>query len=369
LSEFKILNFPSLHYISTIIWDIDGTITDPNGEINHEVAAKIINLGLNGIYHLFITGRDANWIIRNVIRPMTQFYSFPRMHDNIIFFAEVGCVILTVDSQGTITKRIHPKVKNHPLKLNTNNIRDKLKNLTYNPENLQKLNEGEMFNPVEYFVVYDADRVGWLVPRKQPAPDFPQHIWSIYKEVFATFENLRNAEGKPLYFDQVPWAEKLQRMIENEGFADQIEVEIVSTALNIVPKINNLRLGKSWAAGVALLHLWEKLGRTFTLDEIINRTVAFGDGLADFDFTTPSFEPVIAQTLERKTIQIVFVGEDKDLPKDENLRKNMIISATGGGGLRFIENQKVIELYPRKGAMVTSAVLDFLKLWDYFRSF
>jgi hypothetical protein len=47
----------------------------------------------------------------------------------------------------------------------------------------------------------------------------------------------------------------------------------------------------------------------------------------------------------------------------------MIISATGGGGLRFIENQKVIELYPRKGAMVTSAVLDFLKLWDYFRSF
>lgn len=145
--------------------------------------------------------------------------------------------------------------------------------MPYNPENLRRLEANEILNPVEYYVVYDADKVGWVVPRTAAAPSFPQHIWSVYKEVFATFENLRDQQGKALYFDQSPWAEQLQKVIEETGFADQIEVEIVSTALNIVPKIDGLRLGKSWAAGVALLHLWEKLGRSFTLDEIINQTI------------------------------------------------------------------------------------------------
>lgn len=126
---YTIKDFTRLHHISTIIWDIDGTITDPNGEVNREVAAKIINLGLSGIYHLFITGRDAGWIIRNVIEPMTQFYDFPRMHDNMVFFAEVGCLILTVDAKGNVTKTINPKVQNHPLRLNANGIRDRLKKL------------------------------------------------------------------------------------------------------------------------------------------------------------------------------------------------------------------------------------------------
>jgi hypothetical protein len=363
------MDFTKLRHFSVIIWDIDGTITDPNNEVNHEVAAKIINLGLSGIYHLFITGRDANWIIRNVIEPMKKFYGFPRMHDNMIFFAEVGCVILTVDARGEVTKRIHPRVENHPLKLNTNGIRDILKDLTYNPEKLRRLEKNEIIDPVENEVIYDADRVSWVVPRSLPKPLFPQHIWSVYKEVFATFENLRDPNGKAMYFDQTPWAEKLRHVIVERGFADHIDVEIVSTALNIVPKIQESRLGKSWAAGMALLHLREKLGRSFTLDEIINKTIAFGDGKADFDFTVPYFDPSTRDSLEYKNVPLVFVGEEEDLPGNENLLKNMIISATGGGELLFIRTKQVIELHPIKGAMVTSAVLDFLKQWDYFRSF
>lgn len=365
---YKIRDFSKLHHISAIIWDIDGTITNPGGEVNHEVAAKIINLGLNGIYHLFITGRDANWIIKNVIEPMKKFYGFSRMHDNLVFFAEVGCVRLTVDARGNVTKTIHQAVEKHPLRLNTSGIRDTLKNLPYNPEKLQKY-EGQIIDLTTHHIIYDADRVGWIAPRVYK-PEFEQHIWSIYKEVFATFENLRDFEGKAMYFDQVPWAEKLKREIKKAGFTDQIDVEIVSTALNIVPKLDNIPLGKSWAAGSALTHLWEeKLGKTFTLDEIVNRTIAFGDGKADFDFTIPFFEHQIAEGLECKNIQIIFVGEEEDLPTDKNLLQNMIIMATGGGDLVFTRKKQIIELHPIKGAMVTSAVLDFLKQWDYFRSF
>jgi len=366
---YTVRDFSRLRHFSVIIWDIDGTVTDRQGEINPEVAIKIINLGLSGIYHLFITGRDANWIIRNVIEPMKKFYGFPRMHDNMIFFAEVGCVILTVEADGKIKKQIHPDVENHPLRTNQREIREFLKTLPYNPEELSKLREGEIVDQVKFEVIYDADKVGWVVPRHKPKPEFPYHIWSIYKEVFATFENLRDASGTPLYFDQSSWAARLKQIIEERGFANEIDVEIVSTALNIVPKINGTRLGKSWAAGSALLYLWEKLGKSFTLDEIVNRTIAFGDGKADFDFTIPYFEPKIKETLERKNIPLVFVGEDEDLPDDENLLQNIIISATGGGELLCVRKKQIIELNPKKGALVTSAVLDFLKQWEYFRSF
>jgi len=367
---YTVQDFARLHHISAIIWDIDGTITDPNGEVNHEVAAKIINLGLEGIYHLFITGRDAKWIIRNVIEPMKRFYGFSRMHDNMVFFAEVGCVMLVVDARGNVVEKIHSTVENHPLKLNTNNIRDDLKQLVHNPEKLEKYEKGKPVDPTTHKIVYDADKVGWLVPRTAPAPEFPQHIWSIYKKVFATFENLRDAEGKPMYFDQSSWANKLRGIIQKKGFESQIDVEIVSTALNIVPKVNQNRLGKSWAAAVALMHLWEeKLGRTFTLDEVISKTIAFGDGKADFDFTVPLFESKIVRGLECNNVQIVFVGEEEDLPSDENLRKNIIISAVGGGDLVFARKKQVIELHPIKGAMVVSKVLDFLKQWNYFSAF
>lgn len=368
---YTVRDFASLHHVSVIIWDIDGTITDPNGEVNHEVAAKIINLGLKGVYHVFITGRDSGWIVKNVIEPMKKFYGFSRVHDNLIFFAEVGCKLVTVDARGNVIQKVHPALENHPLRCNQFGIRDALKAVCYNPETLEKYEEGRQINPTEYEVIYDANKVGWLVSRSAPRPEFPYHIWSIYKEVFATLENIRDAEGRALYFRQDPWAEKLQKeVIDRLGLSNEIGIEIVSTALNIVPKINGVALGKSWAAGNALLHLWEeKLGKAFTLDEIINKAIAFGDGKADFDFTIPFFKQEIAEGLERKTIQLVFVGEEEDLPSDNELLKNVIISANGGGDLVFAKKKHVIELHPIKGAMVVSKVLDFLMLWDYFRSF
>ena len=370
---YKILDFAKLRTVSHIIWDIDGTITDETGKLSQEVGAKIINLGLDGIYHSFITGRDANWIIEKVVRPMQAFYNFPRVRDNLIFFAEVGCVMITVGPTGETEVKVHPVVENHPLKTNQSGIRDKLKQLVYNPEVLSEYHLGDKVVP-PFDVVYDANDQGWLIDHSKSAPCCYPYVWSATKIAFATVEKIRTEEGKVQVFDQAPYGEIMTRVIKEAGLVDLMDIEIVSTAINIVPKMDNLKLGKSWAAGRALENIHQsKLGRAFVLDEVIDRTIAVGDGKADLDFTVPTFSPEVDNLLQHRTIQIIFVGGEQDLPvigsPDAGVRDNIIIQATGQGDLAFDWTKDIIRLQAAKGSRVVSTVLDFLKQWSYFRPF
>lgn len=369
---YKILDFAKLHFISNIIWDIDGTITDESGQVSHEVAAKIINLGLEGIYHSFITGRDAEWIMERVIKPMHRYFNFTRVIDNLIFFAEVGCVMIERDPTGQWVSKPYFLVEKHPLATNQNEIRDKLSNLSFNPT--EKFVKGSSL-PTNCEVIYDANDQCWLIDRSKPSPFCHPYIWSPYKKVFATFEKIRDENGKVKSFDQTPFEDIVKKTIKEAGLEESIGVETVSTAINIVPIVDStIKLGKSWAAGVALLNIQEKkLGKAVVLDEVIDKTIAVGDGRADLDFTVPSFSQEISCLLQHKTIQIIFVGEEQDLPSlghpDAKLRQNIIIRATARGDLSFDYTKDVIYLQAAKGGRVVSTVLDFLKQWNYFRHF
>lgn len=370
---YRITDFAKLHHISHIIWDIDGTITDENGEVSQEVAAKIINLALEGIYHSFITGRDAKWIIEKVINPMKKFFNFTRARDGLVFFAEVGCIMININPAGDIEQRVNSAVENHPLAMNKDDIREKIRSLVYDPRDLQEYQLGMKISPSQE-LVYDANREGLLIDRSQGAPPCHPYIWSIYKEVFATFEKIRDEAGKVQSFDQTPYEEIVGRVIQEAGFQDSIAVEVVSTAINIVPKVDGLKLGKSWAAGSALQNIQQqKLGGAVLLEEVVAKTVAGGDGIADLDFTVPTFPAAIGETLKRKNLQIIFVGGEQDLPHlaspTGELCNNIIIQATGKGNLEFNWPRDIIELHAAKGARVISAVLDFLKQWEYFRHF
>lgn len=368
---YKILDFAKLHFISNIIWDIDGTITDESGDVSQEVAAKIINLGLDGIFHSFITGRDAQWIIDHVIDPMQRYFNFSRVIDNLIFFAEVGCVTIERSAQGGWEIKANPLVDKHPLAQNANGIRDKLAALAYNPPKTDEHKRGEP-PPLGFDVIYDANNTGWRIDRSKPGPPCSQYIWSPYKKVFATFEKIRDESGRVKSFDQTQFEEIIRRTIKEAGFESAIGVEVVSTAINIVPIVDTtLTLGKSWAAGVALQNVQEtKLGKTVVLDEVIDKTIAVGDGRADFDFTVPTFPSEIDCKLQHRTIQIIFVGGDQDLPVEGDLkRKNIIIQATARGDLSFDYTRDIIYLQSAKGGRVVSTVLDFLKQWNYFRHF
>ena len=77
--------------------------------------------------------------------------------------------------------------------------------------------------------------------------------------------------------------------------------------------------------------------------------------------------------LRRKTVPIIFVGEEHDLPvqgsEKSKLLENIIIKATGQGDLQFGYSKDITQLSPARGPRVTSAILDFLKTWDYFGCF
>jgi len=376
MQMYQIFDFARLPTISHIIWDIDGTITDENGQVNQEVAAKIIRLGLNGIYHSFITGRDAEWVIGKVIEPMKKFFSFSQVIDNFIFFAEVGCVMIDVDSSGKISKKTDPIVEDCSLATNQGGIRDILKNLAYhpNPDN-DRYYSGRKLGSTEV-VVYDANDDAWVVDRsKEKAPKCFEYIWSLHKEVFATLEKLRDSRGRVGTFIQDTFEATVKEAIKKAGLAKQIDVEVVSTAINIVPKIKGVKFGKAWAAGKALEYVWKvKLGKQPVFDTVVDRTVAAGDGKSDLEFTRPTFSPEIQKELKRSILPIIFVGAKTDLPvgaktPEGAIKNNIIIQGTGRGNLSFDEPADVICFERAKGARVVNAALNFLNEWGYFHSF
>ncbi|HLC49233.1 MAG TPA: hypothetical protein VJI96_02500 [Candidatus Andersenbacteria bacterium] len=372
---FTIRDFTRLRQYSHIVWDIDRTITDENGALSEEVAAKIINLALNErVFHSFITGRDADWMKVKVIDRLIPFFKFNDVRGRLDFYGEVGSVIQRVSDDGTVTERFDSEIENHPLKMNANGVRDKLRALVYDPEKLESFN-GRKLEAAEE-VIYDANECGFVIDRtKHVAPICHPYIWATSKKAFATFEKIRNKEGYFNDFDQDPYAERLRSMITTEGFSDQVDIEVIGTAINIVPKLNGLKLGKSWATGKALMHIWEqKIGKNeISLDQVIAGTISAGDGRADLDFTKPMFPEAIARDLKRNRVDIIFVGGELDLPKvgsaDYSLRENIIIQATGQGTLAVNARERRISWQDAMGARVISEVLDYLKMWGHFREF
>ncbi len=371
---FSIKNFTHLRQYSHIVWDIDRTITNESGELSEEVAAKIVNLALeDGVYHSFITGRDATWMKKKVIDRLIPFYKFLDVRGRLDFYGEVGCVIQHVAENGEVSKRFDAEIENHPLKTNANGIRDKLRALVYDPAKLKAYNGGKLRAAEE--VIYDANDCGWIIePSKCVAPECHPYIWATSKEAFATFEKIRTKEGYFGDFDQDPHADRLRSMIKEEGFTEQVDIEVIGTAINIVPRVNGSKLGKSWATGKALMHIWEKIGKNVIgLDQIIAKTISAGDGRADLDFTRPTFPKSVSTALTRTPIGIIFVGGEHDLPKfgspDFGLRENILIQATGQGTLAVHARERRISWENAMGARVISEVLDYLKMWGYFRKF
>lgn len=367
---YRIPAFTKLRPIGHVLWDIDGTITDPDGFPNQGVMAKIINLGMHNIYHSFATGRDADWIIDNLINPMQEFHNFGVVRNSLTFFAEVGSIEMSFDPTANIRQTINPEIETHPLFTNENNIRQILRDLTHDPDKLPHLNGRKRLKASEE-VIYDANNQGFIIDHLVcDVPCYP-YVWSTSKRAFATFEKIRDERGGIKTFNQDPFNEIILRAIKNAGFEDDIDTEVISTAINIVPKINGNKLGKSWASGRAIENIYHKVKghHHYDISAVMDQTIAVGDGKADLDFTRPLFDAKIARRLTRSDIPIIFVGSEHDLPpKTDPLRANIVIQATGYGR-PLLTNPNTIEMQPTKGACVVSEVLDFLKLWEYFRPF
>jgi hypothetical protein len=161
--------------------------------------------------------------------------------------------------------------------------------------------------------------------------------------------------------------QKVQATIDAAGATGDAGIRLAGTAMDILPVVHGQLLGKSWAAGRALENLHRKLSGQHPLQSLIDATIAVGDGKADFDFCTPVFADGASAP---HAVRLVFVGDPAILPPPESpVRRSVIIEATGQGHLAFVYGPNRIEFQDAKGARVVAAVLDFLKLWEYFAAF
>lgn len=379
--QYDILHYDRLQQYGHLMWDVDGTMT--RGDVlSDDIVIRIFQLCQNQhIYNSFITGRDPQWIIEKVIEVMGRFPLFSRALDKLSFWAEVGCVKIEVSievgpngqSKLNIQKVVNPLLEGHDIM--RSDVRNALRALAYDPT---QDHDGKML-PYEAGVpnelpniIFDANKVPWQVDLSKYKPACPDYIWSPYKEVFGTLEIIRDSTGQCLRPDsQKPFVKIIEDKLAELGCSDTIGVEEVGTALNIIPKLNGISLGKAWASGMSLLHIANhKLGGSKVLDHVIDGTLSFGDGKSDLDFTKPYFSAADQRFLTHKTLPIVFVGGEKDLPgpNDQNaeLLDNIIIRSTGVNTTRQRRNGQPY-LDTCDGPDTVIKVLDVLKTWDFFQ--
>lgn len=379
---FFVRDYNALPETSIMLVDIDGTITSASGggHIPAQVAWQLARLAASGIYICFITGRDIGWLLQYGIAPFLCFFRYPAIRNQLRFFGESGCLRLVLEEGGAISCKVPRVLQGHPLLEKEN--RDKLAALCYNPHNSTWC-QPDASTPLDMVKFYGAvNKDAYLIDINASADERPpldKYHWSPYKIIIGTAEKNRIRPGVPETFIQESYVRRLVKEIKELKLAKKAAVQEISTALNIVPVVHNQPLGKSWAAGVALSEIYRnEFNGEVPWNVLLARTLVFGDGKADLEFTNPAIpDPEAQQALRKRPPQMVFVGNAaEDLPKDTSdplwpLRDNIVIQATG--------NREIIGAPPGKreairwadpfGASVFTAVVDWLHLNQMFRPF
>lgn len=326
--------------IGVIIWDVNGTITDKDRP-DREVGIEILKTAQQGIAHIFITGRDRFWLENFFLDWLENLTVEEKIEkedafSNLYLYPELG--LLSLDP---ISRRpeIFSEVKSHQFVVSPT-LRERIATFFLRTEDLEKVPPGEEMVPPRKYIVKDANGVEYYYPLLHddlpPTIKLPEFIWSNTKELIGTAEVIRDASNRLILpSSKIIQAGKiLETFLAYSGLENAISVSPVSTAINFTPIIDGMALDKDWSAGRALITLAEKIGKD--PKEIAKRTIAIGDGKADFLFSCPK-----GKGIEGEEIGFVFVGEQFI----EELERNVIWQA----------------ISPHRGPKVTLEALRIIK--------
>jgi len=320
MKKFKILNQEKIpEKISFIKWDVEGTCTERD-LLNPKVLNWIIKLALKGVVSVFVTGRDKYWLKRILISKIEENSrkNFKKVADSLFFRGELG--LIEIDDPVSKDAEIASEIKNHPF-LNPD-VREKLANLFYRAEDLIPY-RGKRKVPKGSEVGRDAARESFLFPKKPPKTVlFPDFIWSDYKIAMGTAEVRREGDStisRRRAKKIVPVAKKIEKILEDWGYSDFLAVSSVDTAINFPLKLKGISLDKDWAIGRALIYFSKKF--KLPVEEIANKTVAIGDGVADFLFSVPRIEG------KDISISFIFVGPKSQYKPTPRQKENTIIKS------------------------------------------
>lgn len=325
MKNFQIVNQELLpKKIIHIIWDVNGTITKgdmPDPEVLKMIislARKRIHQSLKGIHQSFITGRDRAWL-KMLVASLKEIADeeFNELNKTFYFYPELGLIQMNSKSEKT---EISPLIKNHPI--TSPETRKKLAGLFYQSSNLKPCEKGKKI-PAGFWVGGDSKGNFFLIPENSP-PEilFPWFIWEEAKEAMASAAIIRDPDtfpNKECAKKINESIEELEEILRNWGLEKWIKVSPVSTALNLVPMVNGVPLDKDVSAGTALLNLSQKL--EMDIHKVCSQTVAIGDGIADFLFSTPKIEG------KEESLPFIFVGPESQYKPTVKQERNIIIKS------------------------------------------
>ena len=347
-NDFKILK-ESPNEISVIFWDVNGTITLPQGDVDDVIASKIIKLADKGVYQAFITGRDRLWLQGFLVKPIKEICEAMKVNQekvlkNMGFYPELGLVSLEPPS---LTPVIFEGIEDHPLI--SSSLRERIATLFWQEKSLREWKEGDAVPP-RFYVSRDANKKGFLFPIVPQEIDvyikLPDFIWSNSKELIGTAEVIREVDNRisKRRSNKINLAVKIIEGLLDYWDVKAVSVSPVSTAINFAPIVDGVALDKAWAVGRVLKQLGEQTGTP--LVKIASRAVAIGDGKADFLFS----QPIINGKQVGINISFVFVGSEKNYQPTEEQKKNVVIKPASED---------------LTGSRLTRKVLEFLEVKFY----
>lgn len=315
--------------IKHFAWDVNGTITKGD-KPDQEILRMIVEAARKGAHHSFITGRDAEWLKNFLISPLEKIEGYEEVKEKLHFYPELSLIILDpVSGEEEMTDM----VVGHPIA--NPEVRQKLANLFYQPENLNPYNGGEKPG---FFAGKDANENAVWFPEK-PEILFPSYCWSTSKKVLGTAEVIRKIDGtlnKKCAAEIQNDVARLENLFKDWGLHNHIKPSPVSTAINFVPIVSGIPLDKHMATGLAVRIVAEKIG--VSIPEIIGQTIAIGDGTADLLFTTPIMG----------MIPLIFVGPKSQLRPSIDQERQLAILGQGaieaGGLIGPVETIKAMKI-------------------------
>ena len=338
MKKFKILNEGKIpKKISFVVWDVEGTCSEKDIP-NPEVIDWICKLASKGVVSLFVTGRDQHWLKKYLISAIekTSKKDFVKIAKNLFFRGEVG--LIEINDAVSKKSKISPLVKNHPF-LNPK-TRERVANLFYKTPKLTSYKKG-MKVPPGFEIGGDADRNLFLFPIIPPKEViFPDFVWNEYKEVMGSAEVRREVDYSisPERLRKIlPMAKEIEKVFKKWGYLRFVKTSPTTTSINLPIKLAGDPIDKNWAVGRALIYFSQKL--KVSIGEIATKTIAIGDALVDFLFSTPKIER------ENISIPFIFVGPKSQYKPNPKQKKNVIINS----------------ISPHLGTKVVLEVLDYLK--------
>lgn len=290
--------------------DIDGTLTKKD-KIPRYLALALMAAYHCGITIVFVTGRDMAYALR--ILEACGFLATIDKPNRVFIGSEHGLFYMDLFEK---QEHFHEAVENNPLKDSA--VRQALSDLFLDYSKLRRWDGKSLLQPGEE-LVKDAEQ-NFIILSPQDVASGKIGYITLTKRAMMTAEMWRGTDGKILarcLAKQKEAAQECQKALEAIGAKGQIIVSLCGTSIDFFPYYQGRGYSKSNFVGFIADKIAKE--RNLPVSLVCRYSLAFGDGLADFDMTQPFYNGKVLGK-----VNMVYVGGEQNLGLNHPLRAHRV---------------------------------------------